>query len=58
MALGIAFQITDDALDYHADEGDLGKTVGDDFAEGKTTLPVMMAYHAGDAEEKPLDADD
>ena len=52
MALGIAFQITDDALDYHADEGDLGKTVGDDFAEGKTTLPVMMAYHAGDAEEK------
>ena len=52
MALGIAFQITDDALDYHADEGDLGKTVGDDFAEGKTTLPVMMAFHAGDAGEK------
>ena len=52
MALGIAFQITDDALDYYADEGDLGKTVGDDFAEGKTTLPVMMAYHAGDDAEK------
>ena len=52
MALGIAFQITDDALDYHADEGDLGKTVGDDFAEGKTTLPVMMAYHKGDDEEQ------
>ena len=41
-----------DALDYHADEGDLGKTVGDDFAEGKTTLPVMMAYHKGDDEEQ------
>ena len=52
MALGIAFQITDDALDYHADERDLGKTVGDDFAEGKTTLPVMIAYHAGDETEK------
>ena len=52
MALGIAFQITDDALDYAADEGTLGKTVGDDFNEGKTTLPVMMAYHDGDDEEK------
>jgi octaprenyl-diphosphate synthase len=52
MALGIAFQITDDALDYAADEGALGKTVGDDFSEGKTTLPVMMAYHDGDADEK------
>lgn len=52
MALGIAFQITDDALDYAAEEGTLGKTVGDDFNEGKTTLPVMMAYHDGDDEEK------
>ncbi len=52
MALGIAFQITDDALDYAADEGTLGKSVGDDFNEGKTTLPVMMAYHDGNAEEK------
>ncbi|MCE2518142.1 MAG: polyprenyl synthetase family protein [Alphaproteobacteria bacterium] len=52
MALGIAFQITDDALDYDADETRLGKNVGDDFAEGKTTLPVMMAYHDGDADEK------
>ena len=52
MALGIAFQITDDALDYAADETRLGKTVGDDFAEGKTTLPVMIAYHQGDADEQ------
>lgn len=52
MALGIAFQITDDALDYDADESRLGKNVGDDFAEGKTTLPVMMAYHDGDDAEK------
>ena len=52
MALGIAFQITDDALDYAADEAALGKTVGDDFNEGKTTLPVMMAFHDGDDVEK------
>jgi octaprenyl-diphosphate synthase len=52
MALGIAFQITDDALDYGADETRLGKNIGDDFAEGKTTLPVMLAYHDGNAEEK------
>jgi octaprenyl-diphosphate synthase len=52
MALGIAFQITDDALDYDADSTRLGKNVGDDFAEGKTTLPVMMAYHDGSPEEQ------
>ena len=42
----------DDALDYKADEATLGKTVGDDFAEGKITLPVLIAYEAGNAEEK------
>ena len=52
MALGIAFQIADDALDYRAEEGDLGKAVGDDFAEGKTTLPVMLAYADGDGGER------
>ena len=52
MALGIAFQITDDALDYAADEASMGKSVGDDFNEGKTTLPVMMAYQDGDDTEK------
>jgi octaprenyl-diphosphate synthase len=46
-AIGMAFQLVDDALDYTADEKKLGKTVGDDFREGKITLPVLAAYHAG-----------
>ncbi len=50
--LGIAFQLVDDALDYAADQATLGKTVGDDFREGKITLPVLAAYHAGNAEER------
>lgn len=52
MNIGIAFQLIDDALDYVADEAKLGKTVGDDFREGKVTLPVISAYQAGSAEEK------
>ena len=47
--LGIAFQLVDDALDYAADQAKLGKTVGDDFREGKITLPVLAAYWAGGA---------
>jgi octaprenyl-diphosphate synthase len=47
--LGIAFQLVDDALDYAADEHRLGKTIGDDFREGKITLPVLLAYQRGDA---------
>ena len=50
--LGMAFQLVDDALDYAADQRTLGKTVGDDFREGKITLPVLAAYHAGDAEAR------
>ncbi|HET9147417.1 MAG TPA: polyprenyl synthetase family protein [Acetobacteraceae bacterium] len=50
--LGMAFQLVDDALDYAADEGELGKTVGDDFREGKLTYPVLLAHAAGDAEER------
>ena len=46
-AIGMAFQLVDDALDYAADQRLLGKTVGDDFREGKITLPVLAAYHAG-----------
>ena len=42
--LGIAFQLVDDALDYAGRPGNLGKTVGDDFREGKVTLPVLAAY--------------
>ncbi len=52
MNLGIAFQLADDALDYAADQAVLGKTVGDDFREGKITLPVLSAYDAGDAAER------
>ena len=50
--LGMAFQLVDDALDYSADQRTLGKTVGDDFREGKITLPVLAAYHAGPEEER------
>ena len=42
----------DDALDYSAEQARLGKTVGDDFREGKITLPVLTAFHAGDAAEQ------
>lgn len=52
MDIGIAFQLIDDALDYIADETTLGKAVGDDFREGKVTLPVILAYAAGNTEEK------
>jgi octaprenyl-diphosphate synthase len=52
MNLGIAFQLVDDALDYAADQATLGKTVGDDFREGKITMPVLTAYGAGDEEER------
>ena len=50
--LGIAFQLVDDALDYRARQETLGKTVGDDFREGKITLPVVLAYRRGTDEER------
>ncbi len=50
--LGIAYQLVDDALDYSAHQATLGKTVGDDFREGKITLPVVLAYGRGSAEER------
>jgi octaprenyl-diphosphate synthase len=46
--LGTAFQLVDDALDYSGDSARLGKSVGDDFREGKITLPVILAYRRGD----------
>ncbi len=52
MSLGIAFQLVDDALDYAADQATLGKTVGDDFREGKITLPVLIALAAANEEER------
>lgn len=50
--LGIAFQLTDDALDYSSSQSKLGKNVGDDFREGKITLPVILAYSQGDQAER------
>lgn len=50
--LGIAFQLVDDALDYSAEQERLGKTVGDDFREGKITLPVLLAFARGDGAER------
>jgi octaprenyl-diphosphate synthase len=50
--LGIAFQLVDDALDYHAKQALLGKSVGDDFREGKITLPVLLAFAQGDESER------
>ncbi len=50
--LGLAFQLVDDALDYGGNAGDLGKNVGDDFREGKVTLPVVLSYRRGTAEDR------
>ena len=45
--LGIAFQLVDDAIDYASDATTMGKGVGDDFRDGKMTLPVILAYSRG-----------
>ncbi len=50
--LGVAFQLIDDVLDYSAKQAVLGKTVGDDFREGKITLPLILAFNQGTDEEK------
>ena len=50
--LGVAFQLVDDALDYSARQAELGKTVGDDFREGKITLPVLLAFARGTEAER------
>ncbi|GAA4132481.1 hypothetical protein GCM10023067_52800 [Aminobacter aganoensis] len=52
MNLGLAFQLIDDALDYGGSAKDLGKNVGDDFREGKVTLPVILSYRRGTAAER------
>ena len=50
--LGMAFQLADDYLDYGGSSAALGKNVGDDFREGKVTLPVIIAHARGDAEAR------
>jgi octaprenyl-diphosphate synthase len=52
MNLGIAFQLVDDVLDYGGSDARLGKNVGDDFREGKITLPVVLAFRRGSEPER------
>src|SRR5918993_828907 len=52
MNLGIAFQLVDDVLDYGGKAAKLGKNVGDDFREGKITLPVVLAFRRGNDVER------
>jgi octaprenyl-diphosphate synthase len=50
--LGVAFQLVDDAIDYASDAETMGKGQGDDFRDGKVTLPVILAYARGSAEDR------
>lgn len=50
--LGLAFQLIDDALDYGGTAKKLGKNIGDDFREGKVTLPVLLCYRRGSETER------
>lgn len=52
--VGRAFQLVDDALDYTADAEQLGKNIGDDLAEGKPTLPLILAMQLGSATQKEM----
>ena len=51
-SLGMAFQLSDDFLDYGGESAALGKNTGDDFREGKVTLPVILAFAAADDAER------
>jgi octaprenyl-diphosphate synthase len=50
--LGIAFQLSDDVIDYASDAATMGKGVGDDFRDGKMTLPVILAYARGGEQDR------
>ncbi len=50
--LGIAFQLVDDAIDYTSDVATSGKGLGDDFREGKMTLPIILAYARGSEQDR------
>ncbi|MEP6557689.1 MAG: polyprenyl synthetase family protein [Burkholderiales bacterium] len=53
-ALGTAFQVIDDALDYDGDIAEMGKNLGDDLREGKATLPLIVAMQRGDAAQREM----
>jgi octaprenyl-diphosphate synthase len=53
-ALGTAFQVIDDVLDYDGNAGELGKNIGDDLREGKATLPLIAAMQRGTPEQREL----
>ena len=48
----MAFQIIDDTLDYCSENNDFGKNIGDDFKEGKVTIPIILAYTRSTKKEK------
>jgi len=54
MHVGTAFQLIDDVLDYSGDATEIGKSLGDDLAEGKPTLPLIYAMRAGSKEQADL----
>jgi octaprenyl-diphosphate synthase len=53
-ALGTAFQVIDDVLDYEGNAAEMGKNLGDDLREGKATLPLILAMQRGTADQRSL----
>jgi len=53
-ALGTAFQVIDDVLDYEGNAAEMGKNLGDDLREGKATLPLILAMQRGTSDQREL----